>query len=103
MGQQDYYVEPGNSVQLVADVVGNMASGINTIWVRGDGRQINQRHYQRNNILYINNAERADQGIYVCQGIDSRGSILFEYNANLLIAGIAYHSYTRYSVILFVP
>jgi len=86
MGQQDYYVEPGNNVQLEADVVGNMAQGINTVWKRGDGFPINQRHYQQNSILYINNAERADQGIYVCQGIDSTGSILFEYNANLVIA-----------------
>ena len=88
MGQQDYYVEPGNNVQLEADVVGNMAQGINTVWKRGDGFPINQRHYQQNSILYINNAERADQGIYVCQGIDSTGSILFEYNANLVIAGM---------------
>ena len=98
MGQLDYYVEPGNDVQLVADVVGNMASGITTIWVRGDGQPINQRHYQRNNILYIRTAERADQGIYVCQGKDTRGSILFEYNANLLVAGITFHSHIRYSI-----
>jgi len=86
MGQQDYYVEPGNNVQLVADVIGNMSPGISTIWKRGDGQPINQRHYQQNNILYINNAERVDEGIYVCQGVDNRGSILFEYNANLRIA-----------------
>ena len=58
----------GNDVQLVVDVVGNMVSGIKTISVSGDGRHINQRHFQRDNILYINNAESADQGIYVCQG-----------------------------------
>ena len=87
MGQQDYYVEPGNNVQLVADVIGNMSPGISTIWKRGDGQPINQRYYQQNNILYINNAERVDEGIYVCQGVDNRGSILFEYNANLRIAG----------------
>merc|ERR1712106_1006735 len=86
MGQQDYYVEPGNNVQLVADVIGNMSPGISTIWKRGNGQPINQRHYQQNNILYINNAERVDEGIYVCQGVDNRGSILFEYNANLRIA-----------------
>eukprot|EP00092_Neocalanus_flemingeri_P040829 GFUD01044448.1.p1 GENE.GFUD01044448.1~~GFUD01044448.1.p1 ORF type:complete len:511 (+),score=134.54 GFUD01044448.1:193-1533(+) len=63
-----------------------MAPGINTVWKRGDGVPINRRHSQQNNILYINNAERADQGIYVCQGVDTTGSILFEYNANLVIA-----------------
>ena len=88
----------GNDVQLFADVVGNMVSSIKTISVSGDGQHINQRHFQRDNILYINNAESADQGIYVCQGTDTKGSILFEYNANLLVAGITFHSHIRYSI-----
>jgi len=86
MGDQTYYVEPGNNIQLKADVVGNMASSINTVWRRGDGQAIDSRHYQRNNILYINSASPSDEGTYVCEGRDNSGNVVFEYNAILRIA-----------------
>jgi len=85
VGQADYYVEPGNSVELVADVIGTMSSSIQTAWRRQDGQPINSRHYPAGNKLQINSAEHADQGIYVCQGMDGRGNTIFEFNANLII------------------
>jgi len=85
VGQADYYVEPGNSVELVADVIGNMSASIHTEWKRRDGRQINSRHYPAGNKLTINNADKTDEGIYVCQGLDNRRNTIFEFNANLII------------------
>jgi len=85
VGQADYYVVPGNSVELVADVIGNMSASIRTEWKRRDGRPINSRHYPAGNKLQINNADKDDQGIYVCQGLDNRGTTIFEFNANLII------------------
>jgi len=81
-----YVVEVGNNVEITADILGNMAPGILTTWSRGDGREINARHYQRGNTLYIINAQYDDAGIYVCRGVDRRGNTLFNYNANLVIA-----------------
>ena len=82
-----YMVELGNNVEMSADVVGNMAPGIVTQWTRGDGRQVDSRHYQRDSTLYINNARREDAGVYICQGIDRRGNVLFQYRAVLVISG----------------
>ena len=82
-----YMVELGNNVEMTADVVGNMAPGIVTQWIRGDGRQVDTRHYQRGSTLYINNARREDAGVYICQGVDRRGNVLFQYRAVLVIAG----------------
>ena len=82
-----YMVELGNNVEMTADVVGNMAPGIVTQWTRGDGRQVDSRHYQRGSTLYINTARREDAGVYICQGVDRRGNVLFQYRAVLVIAG----------------
>ena len=63
---------------MIADIVADMAPGIDTSWTRGDGRPIDQRHYTRGNTLYINNARREDAGVYICQGLDTvRGTVLF--------------------------
>ena len=82
-----YMVELGNNVEMTADVVGNLAPGIVTQWTRGDGRQVDSRHYQRGSSLYISNARREDAGVYICQGVDRRGNVLFQYRAVLVIAG----------------
>ena len=74
MGQLDYYVEPGNDVQLVADVVRNMTSGIKTIWLRGDKLTFSKLTTQR-----------AQTKASKCV------KELFEYNDNLLVAGILFH------------
>lgn len=71
---------------LKADVVGNMAEGISVIWSRRDGRPINAKHRQRGSVLYIRNADSSDAGLYVCAGTDRRGSVVFEFMANLIIA-----------------
>ena len=86
-----YMVELGNNVEMSADVVGNMAPGIVTQWTRGDGRQVDSRHYQRDSTLYINNARREDAGVYICQGIDRRGNVLFQYRAVLVISGQCFY------------
>ena len=79
-------------MELVADVIGNMSASIRTEWKRRDGRPINSRHYPAGNKLQINNADKDDQGIYVCQGLDNRGTTIFEFNANLIIQGNIYDS-----------
>ena len=66
--------------------MGNMAD-IVPVWKKEDGSQIDGRHYDQGSILYINNAQREDAGVYICQGVDSRGNVLFEYRAVVIIAG----------------
>ena len=85
-GQNDYRVELGNNVRLEVNMVGNMAD-IETVWKKEDGGQINERHYRQGSVLVINNAQREDAGVYICQGLNSRGSIIFEYRAVVIIAG----------------
>ena len=84
-GEKTYPVVLGNNVKLVADIVGNLAD-IQTVWKK-EGGQINGRHFQRGNTLYINNAQREDAGVYICQGRDSRGNVIFEYRAVVTISG----------------
>ena len=84
-GENNYPVVLGNNVKLVADIVGNLAD-IQTVWKK-EGGQINGRHFQRGNTLYINNAQREDAGVYICQGRDSRGNVIFEYRAVVTISG----------------
>ena len=85
-GQTEYMVNPGNNIRLEANVVGNMPD-IETVWKREDGGQINEKHYIQGNVLVITNAQREDAGVYVCQGLNSRGSVIFEYRALVIIAG----------------
>ena len=85
-GENNYPVVLGNNVKLVADIVGNFAD-IRTTWRKESG-QISGRHFQRGNTLYINNAQREDAGVYICQGRDSRGNVIFEYRAVVTISGM---------------
>ena len=77
-------------------MIGNMSASIRTQWRRRDGQPINSRHYPAGNKLQINDADKEDEGIYVCQGMDNRGTTIFEFNANLIIQGkrndIIYHN-----------
>ena len=56
------------------------------VWKKEDG-QINGRHFQQGNTLYVKNAQRKDAGVYICQGINSRGNVIFEYRAVVTISG----------------
>jgi hemicentin len=82
---QDFIVQEGGDARLEADVVG-VVGGVRVVWRRQDGRPIPARHVQRDSVLYISAATRQDSGMYVCEGVDSRGTILFEFLANLVIA-----------------
>ena len=42
---------------------------------------------QAGNTLYVKNAKREDAGVYICQGINSRGNVIFEYRAVVTISG----------------
>ena len=81
----NYPVVLGQDFKLVADIVGNMAD-IRPVWKKEDG-QINGRHFQQGNTLYVKNAQRKDAGVYICQGINSRGNVIFEYRAVVTISG----------------
>jgi len=82
---QDFVVARGGDMVLRADVVGNVG-GINVVWKRQDGRPIPSRHEQRDSVLYIRGATWEDAGYYICEGLDSRGTTIFQFVANLVIA-----------------
>ena len=85
IGPQDFVVVEGGDLELRADVVG-AAGGITILWRRQDGRPIGGRHRQRGSSLYIYQAARADSGVYVCEGADTRGNTVFQFLANLIIS-----------------
>ena len=83
---RDFVVGAGNDARLEADVVGELAGGVTIVWSREDGRPIPGRHVQRGSVLYIRTAQGSDAGLYVCRGSDGRGTELFRFLANLVIA-----------------
>jgi len=82
---REFVAARGGDMVLRADVVGNVG-GINIVWKRQDGRPIPSRHVQRDSVLYIRGATWEDAGYYVCEGVDSRGTSVFQFVANLVIA-----------------
>ena len=85
-GENTHRALLGQNLQLVADIVGNMAD-IRPVWRKEDGQMGDGRHYQQGNTLYIKNVQREDAGVYICQGLNSRGNVIFEHRAVLIISG----------------
>ena len=85
-GENNYGAVLGQNLRLVADIVGNMAD-IRPVWKKEDGEMGDGRHYQQGNTLYIKNVQREDAGVYICQGLNSRGNVIFEHRAVLIISG----------------
>lgn len=43
--------------------------------------------YTRDGVLYINNVQHHDAGLYSCLGLSPTGSILFSANARVQVVG----------------
>ena len=67
--------------------MGDLAPGLVLRWLREDGGRVDGRHQQRGGTLLIRGARREDAGVYICQGRDTRGAVIFQYRAELVIAG----------------
>ena len=82
---RDYVTALGGDLRLEAEVVGQL-SGLSVMWRRQDGRPLPPRHTQQGGVLYLQQVDRQDAGVYICHGVDTRGVTVFEFLANLVIA-----------------
>ena len=77
----------GKNVDLTCMNIGSMPSNTRVVWTREDGSLIDGRHKKAESILHIRGAEKSDEGTYLCQLIESSGTVLFQLNANLVVRG----------------
>ena len=66
----------GGNLELSCLVVGQLAN-IEKRWRRADGAPLPDRHDDRGDTLYLISVDRNDAGVYVCEGFNPSGSIVF--------------------------
>lgn len=81
----DLNARAGSNVKLDCMVVGTGAE-VTGQWRRGDGQRLPTRHYQDNGVLNLVDVDEDDEGTYICEMIDSRGSIVFQIEKQIFLA-----------------
>ena len=70
-------VTAGSNLRLDCLSVGDGA-GLTGQWRRADGRRFPTRHYQQKGVLHLMDVDEDDEGTYLCQVVDNRGTVVYE-------------------------
>ena len=77
-------VSIGANIRLECMTVGEGAS-FSGQWKRADGRRFPTRHYQSQGILNLVRVDAEDEGVYVCEVVDNRGSVVYEVRKEIIL------------------
>ena len=77
-------VSVGANIRLECMTVGEGAS-FSGQWKRADGRRFPTRHYQSQGILNLVRVDADDEGVYVCEVVDNRGSVVYEVRKEIIL------------------
>ena len=77
----------GMNVDLTCVNMGSMPDNSEVVWSRPDGRPIASTHTTGQGVLRMKAVQKSDEGVYLCQLIETGGRVLFKLYANLVVQG----------------